>query len=307
MGADPSGSASAALASAKSYADGLAPNYDQAGAAATVQNNLAAHTGNTLNPHSVTKSQVGLGSVPNVATNDQTPTYSQASALANLTSGEKLSVAFGKIMKAIADFITHKNSTSNPHGVTAAQVGADPTGTAASAISTHNGAADAHTSLFSGKSDTGHTHDDRYYTESETDTMLAGKAASSHNHSASNITSGTLSIARGGTGAASAAAARTNIGAAERYSGTATLTVAGWTGTAAPFTQAATCSGILATDTPTVDCVTGTDATAGAAIVEAWGLAVGAGINPQTSAGTITFYASEKPAVAIPFRWEGTR
>jgi hypothetical protein len=32
------------------------------------------------------------------------------------------------------------------------------------------------------KSDTGHTHDDRYYTESEADTLLAAKAASSHTH-----------------------------------------------------------------------------------------------------------------------------
>lgn len=47
-----------------------------------------------------------------------------------------------------------------------------------------------------------HTHDDRYYTETEVNTLLAGKqaagsyAASSHNHDASNITSGTLANAR---------------------------------------------------------------------------------------------------------------
>lgn len=39
-----------------------------------------------------------------------------------------------------------------------------------------------------------------------------GAAASSHNHSAANITSGTLAIARGGTGATTAAAARTALG-----------------------------------------------------------------------------------------------
>lgn len=41
-----------------------------------------------------------------------------------------------------------------------------------------------------------------------------GAAASSHNHSAANITSGTLTIARGGTGATTAADARSNLGAA---------------------------------------------------------------------------------------------
>lgn len=76
---------------------------------------------------SLTATDVGLGNVPNVATNNQTPTYSQASTLANIASGEKLSVSMGKIMKAIADFITHKGSTSNPHNVTASQVGAVPT------------------------------------------------------------------------------------------------------------------------------------------------------------------------------------
>lgn len=69
------------------------------------------------------KSDVGLGNVPNVATNDQTPTYSEASSLAKLTSGEKLSVAFGKIAKGITDLISHLSSTSNPHSVTKTQVG----------------------------------------------------------------------------------------------------------------------------------------------------------------------------------------
>lgn len=69
------------------------------------------HISNKSNPHGVTKSQVGLGSVPNVATNDQVPTYTQAITLANLTSGEKLGAAMGKIAKAIADFITHKADT----------------------------------------------------------------------------------------------------------------------------------------------------------------------------------------------------
>lgn len=55
----------------------------------------------------ITKSNVGLENVPNVATNDQTPTYTMASANANLVSGEKLSVAMGKISRAITSLISH--------------------------------------------------------------------------------------------------------------------------------------------------------------------------------------------------------
>lgn len=66
------------------------------------------HVSNKSNPHGVTKAQVGLGNVPNAATNDQTPTYTQADTLGNLVSGEKLTVSMGKIMKAIADLIAHK-------------------------------------------------------------------------------------------------------------------------------------------------------------------------------------------------------
>ena len=43
-------------------------------------------------------------------------------------------------------------------------------------------------------------------------TQLNGKASSSHNHSASNITSGTLPIARGGTGATTTSEVLTNLG-----------------------------------------------------------------------------------------------
>lgn len=43
-------------------------------------------------------------------------------------------------------------------------------------------------SRLNGKSNTGHTHDDRYYTESEVDSKLNGKASSSHTHTKSQIT-----------------------------------------------------------------------------------------------------------------------
>lgn len=72
----------------------------------------------------LTKSDVGLGNVPNKSTNNQTPTYTAATTLAGLTSGEKLSVAMGKIAKAITDLISHIANKDNPHSVTAAQAGA---------------------------------------------------------------------------------------------------------------------------------------------------------------------------------------
>lgn len=55
------------------------------------------------NKPSYSKSDVGLGNVPNVSTNDQTPTFTQATTRTNIASGEKLSILFGKIMKWFAD------------------------------------------------------------------------------------------------------------------------------------------------------------------------------------------------------------
>ena len=59
------------------------------------------------NPHEVTAEQVGLGKVPNVSTNDQTPTYEDTITLVTLTSGEKISTAFSKIAKAVSSLIAH--------------------------------------------------------------------------------------------------------------------------------------------------------------------------------------------------------
>ena len=89
-----------------------------------LEKRLIAHVENESNPHKVDAEQVGLGNVPNVSTNNQTPTYTVASANAALSSGEKLSVAMGKIAKAISSLISHLSNTDNPHKVTAEQIGA---------------------------------------------------------------------------------------------------------------------------------------------------------------------------------------
>ena len=54
----------------------------------------------------ITPENIGLGNVPNVSTNNQTPTFTQASTRVNIINGEKLSVIFGKIMKWFADLKT---------------------------------------------------------------------------------------------------------------------------------------------------------------------------------------------------------
>lgn len=108
-----------------------------------------AHCNSRNNPHNVTAAQIGLGNVPNVATNDQTPTYATAETAEAPASGEKLSVAFGKIRRAVLDLIAHVGDKGNPHDVTAEQIKA---------------------------------------------------AAKAHTHSAADVTSGILGVARGGTG-----------------------------------------------------------------------------------------------------------
>lgn len=92
-------------------------------AADELREHFDAHAASKANPHAVTKTQVGLGNVPNVSTNDQTPTYSESAALTQLSSGEKLSAALGKLARAVRSLMEHLANTANPHGVTKSQVG----------------------------------------------------------------------------------------------------------------------------------------------------------------------------------------
>ena len=64
-----------------------------------------------------------------------------------------------------------------------------------------------------------HDHDGRYYTETETDALLAGKAEAEHTHEAGEIVSGTLPLARGGTGQASCSASTIPANVAEAAAG----------------------------------------------------------------------------------------
>lgn len=67
------------------------------------------------NPHQVDKVDVELGNVPNVTTNDQTPTYTAAGSDQELSSGETLATAFGKLKRAVERLYAHIARTDNPH------------------------------------------------------------------------------------------------------------------------------------------------------------------------------------------------
>lgn len=84
---------------------------------------LTGHMNNTSNPHNVTAAQVGLGNVVNKSPENMTVAFTAAGTRENISTGEKLSVMFGKLAKIITDVISHLTSTSNPHSVTASQVG----------------------------------------------------------------------------------------------------------------------------------------------------------------------------------------
>jgi hypothetical protein len=112
-----------ALNEAKAYTDAaktalnkLITNEAAARQAAdkVIQDNLNAHIGNTSNPHKVTKAQVGLGNVQNLAPAGMPVSTAQATAIADAKAAGT---------KAQTDLNTHANRIDNPHNVTRAQLG----------------------------------------------------------------------------------------------------------------------------------------------------------------------------------------
>lgn len=79
-----------------------------------IKESLDAHIGNKSNPHKVTKAQVGLGNVQNLAPADMPVSTAQAAAIADAKAAGT---------KAQTDLNTHANRRDNPHNVTRAQLG----------------------------------------------------------------------------------------------------------------------------------------------------------------------------------------
>lgn len=79
-----------------------------------IKESLDAHIGNKSNPHNVTKAQIGLGNVQNLAPADMPVSTAQAASIADAKAAGT---------KAQTDLSTHANRKDNPHNVTRAQLG----------------------------------------------------------------------------------------------------------------------------------------------------------------------------------------
>ena len=231
---------------------------DASGAAAAVQSNLDGHEGDTT-AHITAAERTKWNGKQDKLTFDTAPT---ANSTNPVTSG---GVKTELDKKANATSLgAHTGNTDNPHQVTAAQVGADPTGTAASAVSAHNSSSTAH---------------------SDIRTALAGKETAG----AAAAVQGNLDDHEGNTTAHITASERTswNGKSGKAVSFTVTLTAAGWSGNAqtASNSKFAT-SGYAYTVCPAGDSFAGY----AEAVIYA---------DDVTTAGKMTFHCNEAPTANL--------
>lgn len=231
---------------------------DASGAAAAVQSNLDGHEGDTT-AHITAAERTKWNGKQDKLTFDTAPT---ANSTNPVTSG---GVKTELDKKANATSLgAHTGNTDNPHRVTAAQAGADPTGTAASAVSAHNSSSTAH---------------------SDIRTALAGKETAG----AAAAVQGNLDDHEGNTTAHITAAERTgwNGKSGKAVSFTVTLTAAGWSGNK----QVVSNSKFLASGYAYTVCPAG-DSFAGYAEAVIYA-------DDVTTAGKMTFHCNEAPTVNL--------
>lgn len=231
---------------------------DASGAAAAVQSNLDGHEGDTT-AHITPAERTKWNGKQDKLTFDTAPT---ANSTNPVTSG---GVKTELDKKANATSLgAHTGNTDNPHQVTAAQVGADPTGTAASAVSAHNSSSTAH---------------------SDIRTALAGKEAAG----AAAAVQGNLDDHEGNTTAHITASERTswNGKSGKAVSFTVTLTAAGWSGNAQTVSNSKfVTSGYAYTVCPAGDGFAGY----AEAVIYA---------DDVTTAGKMTFHCNEAPTANL--------
>ena len=231
---------------------------DASGAAAAVQSNLDGHEGDTT-AHITAAERTKWNGKQDKLTFDTAPT---ANSTNPVTSG---GVKTELDKKANATSLgAHTGNTDNPHRVTAAQAGADPTGTAASAVSAHNSSSTAH---------------------SDIRTALAGKEAAG----AAAAVQGNLDDHEGNTTAHITASERTswNGKSGKAVSFTVTLTAAGWSGNAQTVSNSKfVTSGYAYTVCPAGDSF----ASYAEAVIYA---------DDVTTAGKMTFHCNEAPTANL--------
>jgi hypothetical protein len=231
---------------------------DASGAAAAVQSNLDGHEGDTT-AHITAAERTKWNGKQDKLTFDTAPT---ANSTNPVTSG---GVKTELDKKANATSLgAHTGNTDNPHQVTAAQAGADPTGTAASAVSAHNSSSTAH---------------------SDIRTALAGKEAAG----AAAAVQGNLDDHEGNTTAHITASERTswNGKSGKAVSFTVTLTAAGWSGNAQTVSNSKfVTSGYAYTVCPAGDSFAGY----AEAVIYA---------DDVTTAGKMTFHCNEAPTANL--------
>lgn len=231
---------------------------DASGAAAAVQSKLTAHEGDGTK-HVAASERAKWNGKQDKLTFDTAPT---ANSTNPVTSG---GVKTELDKKANATSLgAHTGNTDNPHQVTAAQAGADPTGTAASAVSAHNSSSTAH---------------------SDIRTALAGKEAAG----AAAAVQGNLDDHEGNTTAHITASERTswNGKSGKAVSFTVTLTAAGWSGNAQTVSNSKfVTSGYAYTVCPAGDSFAGY----AEAVIYA---------DDVTTAGKMTFHCNEAPTANL--------
>ena len=193
-----------------------------------------------------------------------TAAFTAASSRANIATGEKLSVLFGKIAKWFSDL-----------GSLAFK----------STVAKTDLASDVQTSL--GKADSA------LQSVTKSDVGL-GNVDNVKQYSASNPPPYPVTSVNGQTGDVEVQSG------SESASYTATLTTSGWAQSGSRYAQTVNVTGVTAS-TPVVlvdVALTGTDIDADAAALEAWGIV--SANNVEQGNGTLTFYALSVPSVNIP-------
>ncbi len=128
---------------------------------------FSTHAENKENPHEVTKAQVGLGNVLNVAQYSKDEVDASLLLKADKADTYTKDEVDSKESALNTTITNHVEDVTNPHSVTKAQVGLG------NVRNVEQYSKDEVDTKLATKSDSTHNHDSRYYTETEVDTKFS--------------------------------------------------------------------------------------------------------------------------------------